>query len=314
MATLLVVALLSPLLRSEVFGAERKPRSIAMVLFRGETPSEKGFKETMLKSKDYDISFTEFDAAQDKGKVKQILSTLDTSKYDLIYTFGTTVTQIALELIKDRPIVYNVVQRPVEAKIIKSWENSGNNATGASNLVSAESSFKTLAMVMNIRKLGFLYYDKDPATIIQKADIEKEQKAFGFRLVGFPVSSKDAIPDTLKKIVNAKVDAIMIPSDSFIKANADKIIATLNKYKIPTVVIIPEMVKENGAMLSLGPDYYELGQLAAQNALEILNGKQPAEVSSKTVKNLNISINLKTADKLGINLPIQLLSLSTVIH
>lgn len=314
LASLFVMLLVCPTLCSTAYGAERKIRNVTMILFRGETPSEKGFRDTLLASKDYDVRFTVFDANQDKERLKQILADLDTAKYDLIYTFGTIATQFALERIKDRPIIYNVVQRPVEAGIIKSWENSGNNATGASNLVSAESSFKTLAMVMNIRKLGFLYYDKDPAPKFQKVDIEKEQKTFGFRLVSFPVSGKDAITETLKKIVDSKLDAVMIPSDSFIKANANKIVATLNKYKIPTIVIIPEMVKDNGALLSLGPDYYELGQLAARNALEVLNGKKPSDVSSKTVKNLHISINLKTADKLGINLPIQLLSLSTVVQ
>jgi putative ABC transport system substrate-binding protein len=106
----------------------------------------------------------------------------------------------------------------------------------------------------------------------------------------------------------------MFPSDSFIKANADRIMTALNRHRIPSVVIIPEMVKENGALISLGPDYSKLGELAGMSALDLFRGKKPAEIPIKRVQNLNITVNLKTADKLGINLPIQLLSLSTVIH
>jgi putative ABC transport system substrate-binding protein len=167
---------------------------------------------------------------------------------------------------------------------------------------------------MNIRKLGFIYYDKDPAPKYQKADIEKVQKKFGFRMVDIPVREVESIPEALKRTVNAKVDAVMFPSDSFIKANADRIVPELNRHKIPSIVIIPEMVRENGALLSLGPDYYELGRLAAYNAIEVLKGRKPTDVPTRTVQNLRISINLKTADKLGINFPLQLLSMSTVVR
>jgi putative ABC transport system substrate-binding protein len=87
----------------------------------------------------------------------------------------------------------------------------------------------------------------------------------------------------------------------------------LNQHRIPSIVIIPEMVKENGALISLGPDYRQLGHLAALAALEVLKGKAPAQVPIKTVQNLAISINLRTADRMGINFPLQLLSLATVI-
>jgi len=311
LALLLAVLLLAT---APAWGAEREVKRIAMILFRGETPAEKGFRDILAASKDFDVKITVLDANQSKDKLRNIVDTLDLAHFDLFYAFGTMATQMAMEKIKEKPIIFNVVQRPVEAGIIKSWEHSGNNATGASNIVSTESAFKTLALVMSIRKLGFVYYDKDPAPKYQKNDIAKEQKKFGFKLVDIPVRDQQAIPAALIKIVNAKVDAVMFPSDSFIKANADIIMTTLNKHKIPSIVIIPEMVKDNGALLSLGPDYYELGKLAAHNALEVLHGKQPTDVPSKTVSSLRISINLKTADKLGINFPLQLLSLSTIIH
>jgi len=293
---------------------EKRPVEVAMILFRGETPSEKGFRDTLSAAPGYRVHFTVFDANQDKEKLRRIVKELDTSRFDLIYTFGTMASQFAVQRIKDRPIIFNVVQRPIEAGVAKSWDSSGNNATGASNIVSMESAFRTLALVMNIRKLGFIYYEKDPAPLYQKVDIEKAQAKFGFRMIDAPVRDRAAIPAVLKKLVSAKVDAVMFPSDSFVKANADLIVRTLNRHKIASIVIIPEMVKENGAFMSLGPEYYQLGQLAAQSALEVLGGKKPSEVPIKTVQNLHIGVNLKTADKLGVNLPLQLLSLSTVIR
>lgn len=285
-----------------------------MILFRGETPSETGFRETLAASTDYDVQFTTFDADQSKERLKEIISGLDTSQYDMIYAFGTMAAQVTMAKIKDIPIIFNVVQRPIEAKIAATWEHSGNNTTGASNMVSMESAFRTLALVLNIRKLAFVYNENDPAPGYQRADVEKIRRKFGFKVIGVTVRDADDIPEALKRIVNAKVDAVMFPSDSFIKANANQIMETLNKHRIPTIAIIPEMVKENGVLMSLGPDYYELGQLAAFNALQVFGGQHPGDVRIQTVPNLKISINLKTADKLGVNVPLQLLSLATIIR
>lgn len=295
------------------WGAEREVKRVAMILFRGETPAEKGFRDILAASEDFKIDIAVFDANQSKDKLKTIIDGLDQSQYDLFYVFGTMAAQVALEKIKEKPVIFNVVQRPVEAKLVKGWESSGNNSTGVSNIVSMESAFKTLSLVMNIRKLAFIYYEKDPAPKFQKAEVESVRKKFGFKVIDVPVHDLEAIPAALKKIVSARVDAVMFPSDSFIKANAGKIMAVINQYRIPSVVIIPEMVKENGALIALGPDYQKLGEMAGISALEILKGKKPSDIPIKKVQNLNISVNLKTADKLGINLPIQLLSLSTVI-
>lgn len=311
-AQLLVALLLIASAASAAFAAEQI--EIAMILFRGETAAEKGFRDTLAREKQYDIQYTVIDAEQNKTKLDEIVRTLDPAKYRLIYAFGTTVTQALMKKTRDTPIVFNIVQRPIEAGIADSWESSGNNVTGASNYVAMESAFRTLEMVIHIHKLGYLYNAKDPSTgVQQKQDIEAQQKKFGFSIIDLPIMSKDNIPKTLKDILDLKPDAVMIPADSFIKANAQVIISTLNKHRIPTIVIIPEMVKENGAFLALGPDYYTLGQLAAGNAIEILKGRKPAELSIKRVSHLNLVINQRTADKLGVNIPLQLLRLSDVV-
>jgi len=313
---LLLLILLLALSFSPVpsWGAERQVKRVAMILFRGETPAEKGFRDTLAASKDFDVKIAVFDANQSKDGLEKIITGLDQSQFDLFYVFGTMAAQMAVEKIKNKPVIFNIVQRPIEANIVKSWASSGNNTTGASNIVSMESAFRTLSLVMNIRKLAFIYYEKDPAPKFQKAEVESVRKKFGFKMIDVPVRDVEAIPAALKQIISARVDAVMFPSDSFIKANANRIISVLNQHRIPSVVIIPEMVKENGALISLGPDYQKLGELAGTSALEVLLGKRPTDIPIKRVQNLNISINLKTADKLGVNLPIQLLSLSTVVY
>ncbi|GFO54533.1 hypothetical protein GMSM_15400 [Geomonas sp. Red276] len=314
LAIMLVLAVAFALTAARAPGADRKVRRVAMILSRGETRSEQGFRDTIHASRDFVVRCRTFNAGQSQERLQEIMATLDPSQYDLIYTFGTMATQSAMERIKEVPIVYNVVQRPIEAGIITSWKSSGNNVTGASNIVATESAFRALTMVMGIRKLGFIYSDQDPASRIQRNEVEKIQQKYGFRIFDMPVRDRESIPGAIGLGVSAKVDAVLLPADSFVKANAGTIVSVLNEHRIPTIAMIPEMVTENGALISLGPDYYELGELAARNALEVLGGKRPTEVPSQTVRTLHLCINLKTADRLGIIFPLQLLSMAAVVR
>jgi putative tryptophan/tyrosine transport system substrate-binding protein len=292
----------------------REKVEIAMILYRGQTVAEKGFMETLKKSKEFEPHFNVFDCAGDAKKLDGILKYLAPAKYRLIYVFGTTAAQKLMKKTKDVPIVFNIVQRPIEGGIVKSWKNSGNNCTGASNFVPMEMVLRTLRLVKNIQTLGVMYYYKEPNSLYQKEDIDALQAKFGFNLIDLPIRSKETMQEAFLEMLERKPDVVIFPSDSFVKANADKIISTLNKHKIPSIVIIPEMVQENNALLALGPDYYTLGKLAAENAIEILKGKKPSELPVRTVDRLKIVINMRTADRLGIIFPIQLLMFSEVVR
>jgi putative ABC transport system substrate-binding protein len=84
--------------------------------------------------------------------------------------------------------------------------------------------------------------------------------------------------------------------------------------KIPTIVLIPGMVKDDLAFVGLGPDYFQLGNLAADKALAILGGKKPSELSSSPLDRLHMTVNLSTAEKIGVTIPIQLLRISTIVR
>lgn len=287
---------------------------IAMILWRGMTEAEKGFQDQLKESEQYDFHFTVFDADQNKSELARIIDDLDASQYRLIYSFGTTVTETLKNKVKDVPIVFNIVSRPVKAGIIDTWEHSGNNVTGASNAVPMESAFSTLSNVMYIGRLGFLYNPKEANSKIQRDELEELQGKFGYVMVDAPIKSVQTIPNVIQNLVIEKVDAVLLPSDSLVKASADEIIPLLNKHEIPSIVTIPAMVRDNKAFLGLGPNYYDLGKLAAYKALSIIKGQKPSEIPSNTLKRLHMTVNLTTAKDIGVNVPIQMLRISTVVR
>jgi putative tryptophan/tyrosine transport system substrate-binding protein len=196
----------------------REKVEIAMILYRGITVSEKGFMETLQKSKEFEVNFTIFDCAQDTKKLDGIIKDLVPSRYRLIYVFGTTVAQKVIRKTKDVPIVFNIVQRPVEGGIVKSWNNSGNNCTGASNFVPMEIVLSTLRLVKNVQTLGVMYYHKEPNSLYQKKDVDALQAKFGFKMIDLPIRSKDTMQETFLEMLEHKPDVVLFPSDSFVTA------------------------------------------------------------------------------------------------
>lgn len=287
---------------------------IAMILWRGMTEAEKGFQARLMESPEYHFEFTVLNANQDKKKLDRIINELDTSKYQLIYSFGTTVTKTLKQRITNLPIVFNIVSRPVKANVIDSWEHSGCNITGASNAVPMGSAFNTLSKVLYIGRLGFMYNPKEANSRIQRDEVEKLQEKFGYEMIDAPIDSVEKIPRVIRKLVDAKVDAVLLPQDSLVKASADAIIPSLNRSKIPTIVTIPAMVRTNRAFLGLGHNYFELGKMAADKTLAILGGKKPNDIPSSTLDRLHITVNLTTAKEIGVNVPIQILRISTVVR
>jgi putative ABC transport system substrate-binding protein len=303
---------LGPALQAGAPGS-RKKVSIAMVLWRGETESEEAFRESLAASPDFDPQFTVFDAQVDKDRLAAKLAEVKKGRFDLIYAFGTLVAQSLAAIVRDTPVVFNIVARPLESGLIRSWEDSGSNLTGVSNAVPMASAFRSLRLLMHIRKLGFIYNPAEPNATIQLKEVEDQQAAFGFRVVPLPLPRAEEVQATLSKVVGSGLDAVMLPSDSLVQTHAEALLAFLNRYGMPTIATIPDMARTKGALLALGPDYRALGALAAASALEVLRGKAPSRVPSRTGQRLVFVINKKTAKRLGITLPIPLVKMSTLV-
>jgi putative ABC transport system substrate-binding protein len=68
---------------------------------------------------------------------------------------------------------------------------------------------------------------------------------------------------------------------------------------IPVIGLSSSYTKA-GALISFECDYENLGEQAAEIALKILNGKDPAKIGFLEPKEINFSLNLLAAQRLGI--------------
>lgn len=288
-----------------------KTYTVAMITWRHETQAEKGFKDSLSRY-GYRINWEMFDAEQDTGKLSGFLPRIKKLNPDLIYVFGTTATRIVLAGITDIPVLFNVVTRPVEAGIIKSWSRSGNNATGVSSMVPLINQLRALKKVVDYKVLGMLYNPREPNSLIQKKIVQSLSRQLHFTLMACPISHARDIEPVISELSN-RADAVYLPSDSKIISLGRPIMTLVNRYRLPSLSAVERLVLTDDALMGLVPDYYDLGTLAASSAIRIFNGEDPGEIPCATLKYFRISINMRTARKTAVQIPTALLIMSDTI-
>jgi putative ABC transport system substrate-binding protein len=90
-------------------------------------------------------------------------------------------------------------------------------------------------------------------------------------------------------------------------ANVNLIIATADRYKLPTVVIQRAYVVAGG-LISYGPNFIDQYRRGADYVDRILKGEKPADLPVEAPTKYELAINLKTAKTLGLTVPASLLA------
>ncbi len=288
-----------------------KEYSIVMITWRGETAAEKGFIDELDRG-GLGIKLIKYHADQDKVRLQGIITKIQQRPVDMIYVFGTTATKMVLSAVKKIPVVFNIVSRPVGSGIIASWEKSGNNATGASNKVSVLHQLKTLKKVIDFKQLGIIYNPKEQNSIIQKNSVKRLEERLGFSLKEFRIEKEEDIEKTLSEL-QKDVDAVFLPADSLVKSLGKKVMDSVNANKIPSLSTVGSMVSEDNVLMGFVPQYNVLGRMAAQKALLILGGEHPSDIPSSVIDHYYISVNLKTARLINIQIPMSVLVMANQI-
>lgn len=299
-----------------LFISASEPKTIYMILWRGETQAEKGFMN-YLKSADNSINFLIRNCDKDKSKISSYISEINTLKPDLIYTFGTTVTTLLANKFDNPnniPIVFNIVSDPIKAGILTKDNLSKKNITGASHSVPVESQIKAIRKIIDFKKVGHFYNGTEKNSLFQKEALEDFAKSDSFSLISFDIKNNIDENDIINFLKIEKPDIIYLPSDSYLISNAKRIIAIFNQNNIPVYSATEGPLRDAGAMFGLVSRYYNVGQLAGHKAVQILFDNTPAsEIKFETLKRFSFIINIETSKKIELIPPLSVMKFAEII-
>jgi putative tryptophan/tyrosine transport system substrate-binding protein len=208
------------------------------------------------------------------------------------------------------PVVFLHPSDPLRDGLAKSLSRPGGNLTGVFGPrdVVAKQLERYQALVPRLRRVLTLVDPTDPRT---KRTLKEYQSAAAQlqRPLELDIRNASTAAD-LKRVFRSlrpgEVDGAFLLSNNLRQNHSALSIKLADRARLPIQGSRKEWV-EQGALFSYGIDLAPLGRAGARYVDSILRGTPPADLPVDYITKIEFAINLKTASKLGIRLPEELI-------
>jgi len=235
-------------------------------------------------------------AAEEAGK------SLEQKKVDLIYAVSTSVVILVRRTTTEVPIVFAVGSDPVAAGLVDSFAKPGGRLTGVPFL-SADLTAKRLEILKEILpevRRVVTFYDPKSEVAMRAANSAREAaKHLHVELVERPVGSVEDLRLGMQALKAREVDAYFYTQDAMVVSQTQFIIDTAKSKKLATMFGEVGAVTQ-GALVSYGVSYYDVGRLSAKYVQRVLTGTSPKNLAIESLSRPGLALNLKTARELGV--------------
>jgi putative ABC transport system substrate-binding protein len=223
-------------------------------------------------------------------------------KVDVIVAGVTPAAQAAKAATRTIPIVVQSGDA-VRTGLVESLARPGGNITGTSAQV-AELLAKGVEFLRELlpagRVIGAFSYRGDPFAAVFIADAERVSRSVGFEFAPIDIAGGFDLDQAFEKAKRTGVEAILVPG---VLRDDNAEVARLGRAHRIAVIGEHAGLVRAGGLLALGYDLTELTPRSAELVDKILNGASPADLPVEQPTRFLLSINLATAQALGILVP-----------
>lgn len=279
-------------------------------------PEVEGVKDGLRQAgyEDGDNIRIEYRSAEGKyDKLPSLAMDLVERRVAVIVTIGGAASAPAAKAATTSiPIVFANGADPVMLGLVSSLSRPGGNVTGASFLVNSLSA-KRAEMLRNVvpssTLIGFLVNAENPSRDSETREAEAAVKALGQELRVEPASGEADIDAAFERFSKQHVAAISVAADAYLLGRRNQIVALAARHKLPGVYPREEYVAAGG-LISYAPRPADAYRLAGIYVGRILKGEKPAELPVQQSVKVYLTINMKTAKALGVEIPPTLLAVA----
>jgi putative tryptophan/tyrosine transport system substrate-binding protein len=232
---------------------------------------------------------------------------------DVIVTNGTPGTTAAEQATRSIPIVFAVVNDPVEQGLIASLAHPGGNVTGLS-FVDFPLFGKSLELLRQIAptltRVGLMFRPADhPYYDDYLKSFASDKRILPTAVARAAVATAAEIESEVGKLAAPPVGGLIVAPDTFTVAHRQTILASVAQHAVPAIHAYRQAVVEGGLM-SYAPDTLDIFRRAAGYIDRILKGAKPSDLPAQEPIKFEFVLNLKTAKALGLDVPPTLLALA----
>lgn len=248
------------------------------------------------------------------GTAAQIARQFVGNKPDAIVGIATPTAQAVVAATKTVPVVYSAVTDPVAAQLVKSFEPSGTNVTGVSDVLALDKQIELIRQVLpQAKRVGMVYNPGEANSVVVVEQLKKLLPTYGMTLVEAAAPRTVDVGAAARNLVG-KVDVIYTNTDNNVVSAYEALVKVGNETRTPLIASDTDSVKR-GAIAALGLNYYDLGRQTGKQVVRILKGEAPGAIASERSAKLDLFVNVKAATAQGVTLdPGLVASAATVIE
>ena len=261
---------------------------------------KKGMKDAGYTNVKYDVK----NALGESSTLNQIANQLKTSNYDVIVPIATPPAQACANAGITKPMVFMSVTDPVNAGITSSLDAPDKGMTGTTNYADVKAIFtaaQELKSDILSKKVGIIYCSSDKNAQVTADEAVEYLTGIGVESTVKTVTNSSEVQQAGQTLA-VDCGSIYVPADSIVQVAMSQLTEVATKAGIPVLGTDPVMT-ETGALESVSCTNDNLGVESAKLAIELIEGKTVAEVPVNVLQSTDKSVNLKTAEALGIEIP-----------
>ena len=248
-------------------------------------------------------------AAGQRQRLPGLAAELVNLKVDVIITHGASVPVIADRAAKEAgttiPIVFPINSYPIGSGAVASLAKPGGNITGLSDF-HTDLAPKRLEIIKEIipsaSRIAVLWTPDSPASAAQLKILQAVAPKIGLTIIPVKFAKPEDLAPAFAKIRRERPDALNVLGYPLVGAYRKQIAAFALEHRLPTMSTF-ERFAASGGLVTYGVNFRDQYRRAATYVDKILKGAKPAEMPVEQPIRYYLTINLKTANALGLKIP-----------
>jgi ABC-type uncharacterized transport system substrate-binding protein len=252
-------------------------------------------------------------AGADADRIRAHAAELVALAPDIIVGQTTPVIRALRQATSSIPIVMTPINDPVEQGFVSSLAHPGGNITGFM-FVDFQMVGKWLEMLKEAapgvaRAVLMFNPETSPHYYVYLRSFEAMPRSTAVDVTAAPVRDTTEVEEAFAKLGREPGGALIVPPDAFTIVHHQLFIRLAQQYRVPAVYSFRTYVAQ-GALMSYGPEPYDLFRRSASYVDRILKGAKPADLPVQQPTKFELAINLKTAKALGLQIPDKLVAIA----
>jgi putative tryptophan/tyrosine transport system substrate-binding protein len=235
---------------------------------------------------------------------------------NIIGALGTLAAKVAKEttdkVSPELPVVFAFGADPVAEGLVASLSRPGGNVTGSTS-IGASLAPKRLELLRtflgNSIAIAILINPDSPASRAERKDAESASRAIEQRLEVLTARNEHEIDAVFAGLKEQHIGALIISVDTFYYSQIRRMAALASGHAVPAIGPLREFASAGG-LISYSPSIWDVVRLAGVYIGKVLKGVRPADLPVMQPTKFELTVNLKAAKVLGIEVPASLLAIA----